>query len=62
MKPELVERGDRLIVSAPYNHRWLLWASANGAYRNAGSRNWMFHVEQREAVEEALREIFGEGE
>ena len=62
MTPEIVERADRLIVSAPYNHRWKQWAAANGAYRNAGSRIWMFHVEQREAVEEALVRIFGENE
>ena len=62
MTTELVERGDRLIVSAPYNHRWRLWAAANGGHWDAGSRAWVLHVEQREAVEEELERIFGEDE
>ncbi len=50
MTPELVERGDRLIVSAPFNHPWKQWASVNGGYWDGGSMAWVFHVEQREAV------------
>ena len=60
MTPEIVERGDRLIVSAPYNHRWRVWAAANGGYWDAGSMAWVFHIEQREAVEEAVARIFEE--
>ena len=62
MTPEIVERGGRLIVSAPFNHQWKQWARKNGGKWDAGSRAWVFHVEQREAVEEALAEIFGEDE
>ena len=62
MTPEIVERGDRLIVSAPYNSRWREWARENGGKWDAGSMAWVFHVEQREAVEKALAEIFGESE
>ena len=62
MTPEIVERGDRLIVSAPFNHRWKQWARDNGGHWDAGSMAWVFHIEQREAVEEALAEIFGEDE
>ena len=59
---ELVERGDRLIVSAPFNHRWKVWARENGGKWDAGSMAWVFRVEQREAVEEALERIFEEDE
>lgn len=62
MTPELVERGDRLIVSAPFNSRWRRWASMNGGHWDAGSMAWVFHIEQREAVEDALATIFEEDE
>ena len=62
MTPEIVERGGRLIVSAPYNRRWSEWARENGGKWDAGSMAWVFRVEQREAVEEALARIFGEDE
>ena len=62
MTPEIVERGDRLIVSAPYNSRWREWARENGGKWDAGSMAWVFHVAQREAVEEAVASIFGEDE
>ena len=62
MTPELVERGDRLIVSAPFNPEWRDWAYGNRGYWDAGSKAWAFHPDQRAAVEEALREIFGDGE
>ena len=62
MTPELVERCDRLIVSAPYNRRWSEWARENGGKWDAGSMAWVFRVEQREAVEEAVARIFGEDE
>ena len=62
MTPELVERGDRLIVSAPFNHPWKQWAAANGGHWDAGSMAWVFHIEQREAVEDALATIFEEDE
>ena len=57
---ELVERGDRLIVSAPFNHRWKVWAAANAGHWAPDSRTWIFHVALREAVEEALARIFEE--
>ena len=60
MTPELVERGGRLIVSAPFNPRWREWAYGNRGYWDAGSKAWVFHSDQRAAVEEALAEIFGE--
>ena len=59
MTPELVERGDRLIVSAPFNPEWRDWAYGNRGYWDAGSKAWAFHPDQREAVEAALAEIFG---
>ena len=59
MTPELVERADRLIVSAPYNRRWSEWARDNGGKWDAGSMAWVFHVEQRQPVEEAVARIFG---
>ena len=59
MTPELVERGDRLILSAPFNPEWRDWAYGNRGYWDAGSKAWAFHPDQREAVEAALREIFG---
>ena len=62
MTPELVERNGRLIFSAPYNTTWLYWTHAHGGRWDAGSRAWVFHVEQREAVEEALARIFEEDE
>ena len=60
MTPEIVERGERLIVSAPYNRRWSEWARENGGKWDAGSMAWVFRVEEREAVEEALARIFEE--
>ena len=62
MTPELVERNGRLIVSAPYNTTWLYWTHAHGGRWGAGSKAWVFHIEQREAVEEALARIFEEDE
>ena len=62
MTPEVVERGDRLIVSAPFNRRWRRWASQNAGHWAPDSRTWIFHVALREAVEEALARIFGEEE
>ena len=62
MTPELVERGGRLIVSAPYNFMWRDWARAHGGNWDAGSKAWTFPREMCEEVEAALREIFGEGE
>ena len=59
MTTELVERGDRLIVSAPFNPGWRDWAYGNRGYWDAGSKAWAFHPDQREAVEAALAEIFG---
>ena len=59
MTPELVERAGRLIVSAPYNTTWLYWTHAHGGRWDAGSKAWVFHPGQREAVEAALAEIFG---
>ena len=59
MTPELVERGDRLILSAPFNPEWRDWAYGNRGYWDAGSKAWAFHPDQREAVEAALAEIFG---
>lgn len=56
---EIVERGGRLIVSAPFNHRWKQWARENGGKWDAGSMAWVFHVEQREAVERAIARILG---
>ena len=60
--PELVERGDRLIVSAPFNPEWRDWAYGNRGYWDAGSKAWVFRSDQLETVDEALREFFGEGE
>ena len=60
MTPELVERGGRLIVSAPFNPEWRAWANTHGGRWDLGSKAWAFHPDQRAAVEEALREIFGE--
>lgn len=57
---EIVERGDRLIVGAPFNHRWRGWASANGGHWDAGSVAWVFPLKQREAVEAAIERIFEE--
>lgn len=59
MTTELVERGGRLIVGAPFNPEWRDWARDHGARWDAGSKAWVFALEQREAVEEALAEIFG---
>ena len=59
MTPELVERGGRLIVSAPYNFMWRDWTYGNGGYWDAGSKAWVFQPDQRAAVEAALAEIFG---
>lgn len=59
MRAELVERGDRLIVSAPYNAEWRAWANTHGGRWDLGSKAWVVALEQREAVEEALTEIFG---
>ena len=56
--PELVERGGRLIVSAPYNTDWRDWARAHGGKWDAGSKAWTFPRAMREQVEEALEEIF----
>ena len=50
---EIVERGDRLIVGAPFNHRWRGWASANGGHWDAGSVAWVFPLKQREATVDA---------
>ena len=58
MTPELVERGGRLIVSAPFNPEWREWARDHGARWNAGSKAWAFPPDQRAAVEAALAEIF----
>lgn len=60
MTVELVERGDRLIVSAPFNHEWRLWASHHGGMWDAGSKAWTFKPGQREEVEAAVDRIFGE--
>ena len=62
MTVELVERGGRLIVSTPYNAEWRGWANNHGGRWDAGSKAWVFHPDQREAVEAALREIFGESD
>ena len=62
MTPEIVERGGSLIVSAPYNRRWSEWARKNGGRWDAGSMAWVFHVELRQPVEEAVARIFGEDE
>ena len=62
MIPELVERGGRLIVSAPFNPAWREWAAVYGGKWDAGSKAWVFQPDQRAAVEAALAEIFGEGE
>ena len=59
MTPELVERGGRLIVSAPFNPAWREWATIYGGKWDAGSKAWTFRPDQRAAVEAALREIFG---
>ena len=60
MTTELVERGDRLILSAPFNPEWRGWASANGGHWDAGSVAWVFPLKQREAVEAAIERIFEE--
>lgn len=62
MTPELVERGDRLILSAPFNPEWRDWAYGNRGYWDAGSKAWAFHPDQREAVEAAIERIFEEDE
>lgn len=62
MTPELVERGDRLIVSAPFNRRWYRWTRESDGMWAPCSMAWVFRVEQREAVEKALAEIFEEDE
>lgn len=62
MTPELVERANRLIVSAPFSHEWRLWASHHGGTWDAGSKAWTFKCEEREAVEAAVERIFEEGE
>ncbi len=63
MTPELVERGGRLIVSTGLlNIAWVGWANTHAGKWDAGSKAWVFRPDQRAAVEEALREIFGEGE
>ena len=59
MTPELVERGGRLIVSAPFNPAWREWARDHGGKWDAGSKAWTFRPLQRYAVEAALAEIFG---
>ena len=59
MTTELVERGGRLIVSAPFNPEWREWCREHGGKWDAGSKAWVFHPDQRAAVEAALREIFG---
>ena len=59
MTPELVERGGRLIVSAPFNPEWRDWARGNGGKWDAGSKAWVFRPDQRAPVEVALAEIFG---
>ena len=59
MTPELVERGGRLIVSTQYTFAWRNWAFNNGGEWDAGSKAWVFHPDQRAAVEGALAEIFG---
>jgi hypothetical protein len=56
---ELVERGGRLIVSTQYTFAWRNWAFNNGGEWSLGSRAWVFHPDQRAAVEAALAEIFG---
>ena len=60
MTPELVERSGRLIVSTPFNPVWRAWANTHGGRWDLGSKAWVFRPDQRETVEEALREIFGE--
>ena len=57
---EIVERGDRLIVSAPFNHRWRAWARAHDGYWDDGSKAWVFELHQREMVEDAVETIFEE--
>ena len=59
MTIELVERDGRLIVSTQFNPVWRDWARGNGGKWDAGSKAWVFHPDQRAAVEAALREIFG---
>ena len=67
---ELVERGGRLSVSTPSHvavnnlaeARWKIWAVSHGGAWDRGSMAWVFHPDQRAAVEAALREIFGEDE
>ena len=60
MTPELAERGGRLIISTPFNLVWRDWARGNGGKWDAGSKAWVFRPDQRETVEEALAEFFGE--
>ncbi|MDE1988937.1 MAG: hypothetical protein KGI82_00580 [Betaproteobacteria bacterium] len=62
MTPELVERGGRLIVGAPFNPEWRDWARDHGGNWDAGSKAWAFPRERREEVEEAVAEIFEEDE
>ncbi len=57
---EIVERGDRLIVSAPFNRYWRAWASAHGGKWDDGSRAWTFRLSERETVEAALEQIFSD--
>ena len=57
MTTELVERGGRLIVSAPFNPAWREWARDHGGKWDAGSKAWTFRPLQRYAVEAALRSI-----
>lgn len=59
---ELVERGGRLIVSAPFNPAWRNWAFNNGGEWDAGSKAWVFHPDQRATVDAVLAEIFLEKE
>ena len=59
MTPELVERGGRLIVSAPYNTDWRDWARSTGGKWDGGSMAWTFPLWMREDVEAALTRIFG---
>ena len=58
MTPELVERGGRLIVSAPFNPAWREWARDHGGKWDAGSKAWTFPLWMREDVEAALTRIF----
>lgn len=59
MTPELVERGDRLIVSALFNAEWRDWSRTHGGRWDTCSMAWTFPRAMREQVEAALAEIFG---